>query len=65
MLEELDEVDELDELEELLELELELLELPPWELHVLTPIQLWLFSQPQPSVWLLHIGYEVPYQLQV
>lgn len=39
-LDELDELEELDELLEELELELELLELPPWELQVFTPIQL-------------------------
>ena len=27
-------------------------------------IQLWLFSQPQPEVWLLHTGKVLPYQLQ-
>ena len=55
------------ELLELLLLELlllELLELPPCEVQVSIPIQLSLFSQPQPLVWLLHIGYGVPYQLQ-
>lgn len=71
---ELPEDELLDELE-LLELdELELLDveppqlfttppLPDWLLQVLAPIQLWLFSQPQPLFWLLHTGYMLPYQL--
>lgn len=64
-----DEVLELDELELLLEEELELDELellddvpqttppsPHWPLQVFSPIQLWLFSQPQPLVWLSQSG---------
>lgn len=73
-----EDVVELDELELLLEEELELDELelllddvpqktpplPHWSLQVFSPIQLWLFSQPQPLVWLLQIGWTAPYQLQ-
>lgn len=53
----------LEELEEELldELEVELPEqttppLPYWLLQVVSPIQLWLFSQPQPLLWLAHRG---------
>ncbi len=76
LLEDAPEDDELDELEldelELLEDELELLvepqlsTTPPpphWLLQVLAPIQLWLFSQPQPLSWLTHSGRISPYQL--
>ena len=77
-LELLDELEELEELEDELEdeelEELELLEdeppqlptAPPspyWSLQVLIPIQLWLFSHPQPLVWFWHIGRTSPYQL--
>lgn len=65
-----EDVVELDELELLLEEELELDELelllddvpqttppsPHWPLQVFSPMQLWLFSQPQPLVWLLQSG---------
>lgn len=76
LLEDAPEDDELDELEldelELLEDELELLvepqlfTTPPpphWLLQVLAPIQLWLFSQPQPLSWFAHRGRISPYQL--
>ena len=73
-LEELLELDEL-ELDELLDLdELELDDdafpqsptgppSPHWSLQVSMPMQLWLFSQPQPLVWFWHIGRTSPYQL--
>ena len=72
---ELDELlEELDELDELELDELELLEDEPpqsptgppspyWSLQVSIPIQLWLFSHPQPLVWFWHIGRTSPYQL--
>ncbi len=70
---ELDE-DELEE-EELEEDELELEELlplqldttppsPHWSSQVFTPIQLWLFSHPQPLFWFWQSGRISPYQLQ-
>ena len=51
--------DELLELLEELEEELPAQTTPPlpyWLLQVVSPIQLWLFSQPQPLFWLAHRG---------
>lgn len=64
---ELLEEDELDELE-LDEEPLQLLTTPPsphWSSQVLMPIQLWLFSHPQPLFWFWHRGRFSPYQLHM